>query len=227
MKALKPVTALPPVKAAGRGPGGHRVGLPAEAGPSTAHLGRGAAKAPHEVRLIGGQWKRSKLPVIDKPGLRPTPDRVRETLFNWLGNDLTGWRCLDAFAGSGALGFEAASRGAAEVLLLERDADLVRSLRASQQRLKAHTLQVEQADALAWMARCAAQRFDLVLLDPPFGAGLQPAALAAAAPLVGPGGSLYLESPAVLMAAEVPAGFALWRAARAGLVHYHLLRRNN
>ena len=227
MKALKPVTAVPPVKAAGRAPGGHRVGLPAETGPSAAHLGRGAAKAPHEVRLIGGQWKRSKLPVIDKPGLRPTPDRVRETLFNWLGNDLTGWRCLDAFAGSGALGFEAASRGAAEVLLLERDADLVRSLRASQQRLKAHTLQVEQADALAWMARCAAQRFDLVLIDPPFGAGLQPAALAAAAPLVGPGGSLYLESPAVLMAAEVPAGFALWRAARAGLVHYHLLRRNN
>ena len=227
MKALKPVTAVPPVKAAGRAPGGHRVGLPAEAGPSAAHLGRGAAKAPHEVRLIGGQWKRSKLPVIDKPGLRPTPDRVRETLFNWLGNDLTGWRCLDAFAGSGALGFEAASRGAAEVLLLERDADLVHSLRASQQRLKAHTLQVEQADALAWMARCAAQRFDLVLLDPPFGAGLQSVALAAAAPLVGPGGSLYLESPAVLMAAEVPAGFALWRAARAGLVHYHLLRRNN
>ena len=227
MKALKPVTAVPPVKAAGRAPGGHRVGLPAEAGPSAAHLGRGAAKAPHEVRLIGGQWKRSKLPVIDKPGLRPTPDRVRETLFNWLGNDLTGWRCLDAFAGSGALGFEAASRGAAEVLLLERDADLVRSLRASQHRLKAHTLQVEQADALAWMARCAPQRFDLVLLDPPFGAGLQPAALAVAAPLVGPGGSLYIESPAVLMAAEVPAGFALWRAARAGLVHYHLLRRNN
>ena len=72
----------------------------------------------HEVRLIGGQWKRSKLPVLDKPGLRPTPDRVRETLFNWLGQDLSGWRVLDAFAGSGALGFEAASRGAAEVLLL-------------------------------------------------------------------------------------------------------------
>lgn len=180
-----------------------------------------------EVRLIGGQWKRSKLPVIDKPGLRPTPDRVRETLFNWLGHDLTGWRCLDAFAGSGALGFEAASRGAAEVLLLERDADLVRSLRASQQRLKADTLQVEQADALAWMARCAPQRFDLVLLDPPFGAGLQPAALAAAAPLLGPGGSLYLEAPSLLTFAELPAELALWRNARAGLVHYHLLRRSS
>ena len=180
-----------------------------------------------EVRLIGGQWKRSKLPVIDKPGLRPTPDRVRETLFNWLGHDLTGWRCLDAFAGSGALGFEAASRGAAEVLLLERDADLVLSLRASQQRLKADALQIEQADALAWMARCAPQRFDLVLLDPPFAGGLQPAALAAAAPLVGPGGSVYLEAPAPLIGAEWPAGFALWRSARAGLVHYHLLRRSS
>ena len=84
------------------------------------------------VRIIGGQWKRSKLPVADHPGLRPTPDRVRETLFNWLGQDLTGWRVLDAFAGSGALGFEAASRGAAEVLLLERDAALVRSLAPGQ-----------------------------------------------------------------------------------------------
>ncbi|HEY9240020.1 MAG TPA: RsmD family RNA methyltransferase, partial [Burkholderiaceae bacterium] len=74
-----------------------------------------AAPRRHEVRLIGGQWKRSKLPVADSPGLRPTPDRVRETLFNWLGADLSGWRCLDAFAGSGALGFEAASRGAAQV----------------------------------------------------------------------------------------------------------------
>ena len=74
----------------------------------------------HEVRIIGGWWKRSKLPVADRPGLRPTPDRVRETLFNWLGQDLTGWRCLDAFAGSGALGFEAASRGAAEVVQIGR-----------------------------------------------------------------------------------------------------------
>ena len=215
-----------PVNAASRAAGRRRSDLAADAGPTAYQLRRGAAKAPHELRLIGGQWKRSKLPVLDKPGLRPTPDRVRETLFNWLGHDLSGWRCLDAFAGSGALGFEAASRGAAEVLLLERDADLVNSLRASQQRLQASLLQVEQADALAWMARCAPQRFDLVLLDPPFGAGLQPTALAVAAPLVAPGGSLYLESPANLTAAELPADFAIWRAARAGLVHYHLLRRN-
>ena len=183
-------------------------------------------KPPQEVRLIGGLLRRSKLPVADKPGLRPTPDRVRETLFNWLGTDLSGWRVLDAFAGSGALGFEAASRGAAEVLLLERDADLVHSLRASQQRLKAEALRVEPANALQWMARCAPQRFELVLLDPPFDAGLLPTALAAAAPLVAGGGCLYVEAPAAMADADLPAGFALVRQARAGQVHYHLLRRN-
>ena len=181
---------------------------------------------PREVRLIGGAWKRSKLPVASRPGLRPTPDRVRETLFNWLGQDLSGWRCLDAFAGSGALGFEAASRGAAEVLLLERDATLVRSLCASQVRLKASTLRVEATDALAWMARCAPQRFELVLLDPPFDAGLLPRALAVAAPLVCAGGGLYVESPSALGTADLPPGFADHKNGRAGLVHYHLLRRS-
>ena len=182
---------------------------------------------PAEVRLIGGRWKRSKLPVLNKPGLRPTPDRVRETLFNWLGQDLRGWRCLDAFAGSGALGFEAASRGAAEVLLLERDGQLVTSLRASQARLQADKLQVHAADALAWMAACTAQRFELVLLDPPFEAGLQAPALAAAVPLLVPGGWLYLESPAALAANELPPGAEFHRHGQAGLVHYHLLRRTN
>ena len=181
---------------------------------------------PREVRLIGGQWKRSKLPVADRPGLRPTPDRVRETLFNWLGQDLSGWRCLDAFAGSGALGFEAASRGAAEVVLIERDPVLARGLVASQQRLKAETLRVETGDALAWMRRCAPQSFELVLLDPPFDAGLLPAALLTAAALVTDGGLLYAECAQALAVADLPAGFAVWRQARAGLVHYHLLRRS-
>jgi len=185
-----------------------------------------AGGPPREVRLIGGLFKRSKLPVADRPGLRPTPDRVRETLFNWLGHDLAGWRVLDAFAGSGALGFEAASRGATEVLLLERDPLLARSLQASQARLQVTALRVECADAVAWMARCAPARFDLVLLDPPFGAGLQAPALAAAAPLLGPGGLLYLESPEALAPTEVPFEFALSRQGRAGAVHYHLLRRN-
>ena len=181
---------------------------------------------PREVRLIGGQWKRSKLPVADRPGLRPTPDRVRETLFNWLGQDLSGWRCLDAFAGSGALGFEAASRGAAEVVLIERDPVLARNLAASQQRLKAGALRVEAADALAWMRRCTPQRFELILLDPPFDAGLLRDALLAAAPLVSDNGLLYAECAQALAEADLPAGFAVWRQARAGLVHYHLLRRS-
>ena len=182
---------------------------------------------PREVRLIGGSLRRSKLPVADRPGLRPTPDRVRETLFNWLGTDLSGWRCLDAFAGSGALGFEAASRGAAEVLLLERDPQLVRSLQASQQRLKATAVQVQGTDAISWMSRCAPGRFELVLLDPPFDADLLAPALVAAAPLVADGGWLYAEGPAALAADQLPPGLAPWRQARAGLVHYHLLRRNS
>ena len=178
---------------------------------------------PGEVRLIGGLWKRSKLPVADRPGLRPTPDRVRETLFNWLGRDLTGWRVLDAFAGSGALGFEAASRGAAEVVLLESDRVLLASLAAVKARLGATAVQVIAADALAWLARCTPARFELVLLDPPFEADLFDAALAAAAPAVVAGGFVYLEAPHQLV--ELPAGLDLHRHLRAGTVHAHLLRR--
>jgi 16S rRNA (guanine(966)-N(2))-methyltransferase RsmD len=180
------------------------------------------AARPREVRLIGGSLRRSKLPVTDRPGLRPTPDRVRETLFNWLGQDLGGWRVLDAFAGSGALGFEAASRGAAEVLLLERDPALVASLKASQQRLKAVALRVEGADAMAWMARCAPGRFELVLLDPPFDAGLSAAAVALARPLLVAGGWLYLEAAAPLE--DLPPGLREHRRLRAGAVSAQLLQ---
>jgi len=174
------------------------------------------------VRVIGGSMRGRKLPVPDRPGLRPTPDRVRETLFNWLGQDLTGWRVLDAFAGSGALGFEAASRGAAEVLLLEQDPALVAALQASRQRLGAAALRVERADALAWMARGAPRRFELVLLDPPFDAGLAAPAVAAAQPLIVPGGWLYLEAPAPL--APLPPGLHEHRRLRAGAVSAQLLR---
>jgi 16S rRNA (guanine(966)-N(2))-methyltransferase RsmD len=177
-----------------------------------------------EVRIIGGQWKRSKLPVPDAPGLRPTSDRIRETLFNWLGQTLSGWRVLDAFAGSGALGFEAASRDAAQVVLVERDAKLAAGLRASAQRLKASTIVVHAADALAWMRAQPAASFDLILLDPPFAADLFDAALAAAQPLLAEGGLLYVESPREIAA---PAGFTPWRQGRAGAVHYQLLRRED
>jgi 16S rRNA (guanine(966)-N(2))-methyltransferase RsmD len=176
----------------------------------------------HEVRLIGGRWKRSRLPVAGRPGLRPTPDRVRETLFNWLGQDLTGWRVLDAFAGSGALGFEAASRGAAQVLLLERDAALVASLQATRARLCADAVRVERADALAWMVGAAPARWDLVLLDPPFDAGLADTAAMAAARLLAPGGYLYVESGQPM--AEPVSGMSAYRSLRAGAVHAQLWR---
>ena len=177
-----------------------------------------------EVRIIGGQWKRSKLPVPDAPGLRPTSDRIRETLFNWLGQTLTGWRVLDAFAGSGALGFEAASRGADEVVLVERDAQLVAGLRASVRRLQATTMTVHAADALLWMRAAPRGAFDLVLLDPPFATNLFDTAIAAAMPLVDEGGLIYVEAPREIPA---PAGFFILRQGRAGAVHYHLLRRED
>jgi 16S rRNA (guanine966-N2)-methyltransferase len=176
----------------------------------------------NEVRIIGGQWRRSVLPVADKPGLRPTPDRVRETLFNWLGQDLSGWRVLDAFAGSGALGFEAASRGAAEVLLVEQESDLVRLLNASRERLKATNLRVLRGDGMGQL-RHAVARYELVLLDPPFGAGLSGTALAAAARAVVPGGWVYLEAGEA-PPTDLPAGLQLYRSGRAGAVHYALFQ---
>ena len=180
----------------------------------------------HEVRVIGGIWKRSKLPVADRPGLRPTPDRVRVTLFNWLGQDLSGWRCVDAFAGSGALGFEAASRGAAEVVLLERDPVVLASLTETRQRLGAEVVRVERSDALQWLARAPAGAYDVVFLDPPFDSPLLAAALAPAARAVVVGGFVYAEGPAGVDAAAIEAaGLEPWRAGRAGAVHFQLLRK--
>ncbi|RZL11439.1 MAG: 16S rRNA (guanine(966)-N(2))-methyltransferase RsmD [Rubrivivax sp.] len=191
-----------------------------------------ASSAPHEVRLIGGRLKRTPLPVLAWPGLRPTSGRVRETLFNWLGQDLSGWRVLDAFAGSGALGLEAASRGATDVVLLEREPRLARHLQAQVTRLKLDGVGVTAADALAWMARCALQhpagRFDLVFVDPPFDADLFDAALQAAASCVPPEGWIYLEAPHPLghgAAKPLPAGLRLHRHGQAGAVHYHLIQR--
>jgi len=180
----------------------------------------------NEVRIIGGTWKRSKLPVGEGEGLRPTPDRVRETLFNWLGQDLSGWRCLDAFAGSGALGFEAASRGADAVVLVERDRHLVRALGEVKARLSADQVRIENADAIAWMARCPIDSFELVFLDPPFGTPLAEPALDAAARLVVTDGYVYLEAPQPLAAEAAEArGLTVHRQSRAGAVHFHLLRR--
>jgi 16S rRNA (guanine966-N2)-methyltransferase len=192
-----------------------------------------AKSAAQEVRIIGGQWKRTPLPVPVSAGLRPTPSRVRETLFNWLGQDLSGWRVLDAFAGSGALGFEAASRGADEVWLLEREPALVRHLQATQTRLKATQVRVAQADAVAWMRQPArAGQFDLAFLDPPFDENLFWSALDAAVNCVPDGGWIYLESPADWAAlpgadqhAPLRARLQAHRQGQAGSVHFHLFRR--
>ncbi len=181
---------------------------------------------PGAVRIIGGAWKRSKLPVADAAGLRPTPDRVRETLFNWLGQTLAGWRCLDAFAGSGALGFEAASRGAAEVVLVERDPALLANLAAARDRLGATALRIERADALQWMARAPDGAFDLVLLDPPFDSALLAPALAQAARIAAPGGFVYAEAARPVGAeATEPLGLDVYRDGRAGAVSFQLLRK--
>lgn len=181
-----------------------------------------------EVRIIGGQWKRSKLPVADKPGLRPTPDRVRETLFNWLGQDLTGWRCADVFAGTGALGFEAASRGATEVRLVEHDGALVEQLKKLQEQLKAHMVQVARGDGIAALKQLPPASMNLIFIDPPFDAGLFDAAVQAAARALAPDGFIYLEAPSAwtddLLA---PLGLTVYRHLKAGAVHAHLLKLVN
>lgn len=175
---------------------------------------------------MGGDWKRTPIAVLDRPGLRPTPDRVRETVFNWLGQRLDGWRCLDLFAGTGALGFEAASRGAARVVLIERDARAAAALRTVGERLKAEQVEIVQADALAWLAS-ARDRFDLVFLDPPFDSGLLARALPLAAERVEAGGAIYVEADRPLQADAAPLsalpGWHVHRADKAGQVHYHLL----
>jgi 16S rRNA (guanine(966)-N(2))-methyltransferase RsmD len=194
--------------------------------PPAAPSGRNpTARAPHEVRIIGGQWKRTRLPVPDLPGLRPTPDRVRETLFNWLGQDLTGWIVVDAFAGTGALGLEAASRGAASVLLVEADGGQADALRALARKLQAQAVKVERGNAISVLQRLAPASCDLVLLDPPFDAQLHGKALAAALPALRPDGWIYLEAPAAWDdAALASQGLACERHLKAGAVHAHLLR---
>ena len=185
-----------------------------------------ARRLPNQVRIIGGQWKRTLLPVADKPGLRPTPDRVRETLFNWLGQDLDGWRCVDAFAGTGALGLEAASRGAAQVLLVEQDPELVATLRALKSRLAAEAVEVRRANGLTVLKDLAGSNQDLILVDPPFDAGIFDKAVAAAVPALRDDGFLYLEAPHRWTDAALEGqGLRLERHLRAGAVHAHLLRR--
>ena len=182
-------------------------------------------RANHEIRIIGGAWRRTRIAVRDLPGLRPTPDRVRETLFNWLGQDLNGWRCLDVFAGTGVLGLEAASRGAADVLLVEQDRTLVEAIAATLLRLKAQGVRVVRADGVATLRQSAPSSLDLVFVDPPFDAMLFEPALRAAAAAVAPSGWVYLEAPLAWTDASLaPFGLCVHRHLKAGAVHAHLLR---
>ena len=195
---------------------------PAAPSPRARHGGAGS------VRIIGGRFRGSKLRVPEVSGLRPTPDRVRETLFNWLGQDLHGLRCLDLYAGSGALGLEAASRGAARVDMVERNPLLARALLEAGRRLQADAVQVHEADALQFAAARAPGRYDVVFVDPPFAqAGAHEQALAQAARVLAPHGRVYLEAPdPASLQRWVEPGWEVLRSARAGQVHYALLRRD-
>ncbi|HKW38765.1 MAG TPA: 16S rRNA (guanine(966)-N(2))-methyltransferase RsmD [Burkholderiales bacterium] len=171
------------------------------------------------VRIIGGRWRSRILQFPEATDLRPTPDRVRETLFNWLGQDLSGMACLDLFAGSGALGFEALSRGAAAAVMVEKDAAALRALRENAQKLGAANLTVVRGDALEF-ARETRSRFDVVFVDPPYRLAIQAAALALVRGLLAPHGRVYVESAS----AHAPEpGWTVLKSSRAGNVHFRLL----
>ena len=177
---------------------------------------------PSYIRIIGGQWKRQRLPVIDAPGLRPTADRVRETLFNWLGQELHGLRCLDMFAGAGALGFEAASRGAAYVLALEQSPKIAQQLRHNRERLTATQIEIIVTDAIKYVDRLPDQSFDVIFLDPPFADNLLLPALQAASRLLSANGFIYVESATLFTSYP---DLVVVRQDRAGKAYYCLLRK--
>ena len=180
-----------------------------------------------EVRIIGGAWRGRRVRFL-AAGVRPTPDRVRETLFNWLAGTLAGARVVDLFAGSGVLAFEALSRGAASAVLVERDPAQAAQLAAEAARLGARAAQVRRADAFGVLAgwRGAAACVDLLFVDPPYAAALTGRVLAecADATWLAPGARAYVETPA-RETPPVPPGWMLWRSGRAGEVGYHLLMR--
>ena len=173
------------------------------------------------VRIIGGEYRGRRIVVPDRPGLRPTPDRVRETLFNWLGQSLDGLACLDLFAGSGALGFEAASRGASRVVMVENDRVAISALQASLKTLDATSVELVRADAFEYL-RASGERFDVVFLDPPFRQNALPGLLDALPARLASGARVYVEAPAPCVPDDS------WRElkrSRAGQVSYQLLER--
>jgi 16S rRNA (guanine966-N2)-methyltransferase len=194
-------------------------------GPATIPMPANPPKSRNRLRIIGGTWRSRVLPFGDAPGLRPTPDRIRETLFNWLQMKITGARCLDLFAGSGALGFEALSRGASHVTALELHAGAAKTIAGNAQLLQTEGMQVLQQDALPWLANGPpAQPFDVVFVDPPFASRLQPEIchLLQAHGWLKPCALVYLEAAEALESMTLPAGWVLLKSKRAGEVHYGL-----
>ena len=185
--------------------------------------GRGGNEG--QVRIIGGQWRNTRLPVPILPGLRPSSDRVRETLFNWLMPRLGGARVLDVFAGSGALGLEAVSRGAAHATLIERDPQLAANLTAVVAKLKAESrVQVVQSDALRWLQSAPPAQADIAFVDPPFAAGLWESTLAQLPRHLAADAWLYVESPEG-QAPRLPAEWLLHREGGTREVRFALYRR--
>jgi 16S rRNA (guanine(966)-N(2))-methyltransferase RsmD len=172
------------------------------------------------VRIVGGTWRSRLISFPPARDLRPTPDRVRETLFNWLGQDLGGKTCLDLFAGSGALGFEAASRGARRVVMVERDPAIFRALTASRAALDASAVDLRRADALRCLA-ADTDTYDVVFLDPPFKAGHWPRLAQLLPPRLAPGALVYYENA---LTPDLPPGWETVRQGQAGLVKYQLLK---
>ena len=182
--------------------------------------GRARAMPAGRVRIIAGQWRSRVIEVPVRPGLRPTPDRVRETLFNWLGQRLDGCACLDLYAGSGALGFEAASRGAARVVLVEKDRAALAELERSRAALAAAVVEIVRGDASAYLARDG-ERFDVVFVDPPFRQNAVPETLGNLALRLEPGARVYVECEAPI---EATAPWTELKRARAGQVSFQLLQ---
>lgn len=191
-------------------------------------LGKVRTSKPREgrLRIIGGTWRSRRLPVPAVPGLRPTPDRVRETVFNWLAPVIEGARCLDLYAGTGALGLEALSRGAAGVVFVDRNPVVLRSLKASLETLGCDRGELHCLDAMSYLSG-AVTPFDIVFLDPPYRLGMLEPAVTRVVGNGWParGASLYLEHEAGGPAPPLPAGWQLFRSAAAGQVRYHLARQ--
>lgn len=183
------------------------------------------ARYHNQVRIIGGLYKRRVLPFPSVEGLRPTPDRVRETVFNWLGQTLTGQRCLDLFAGTGAFGFEAISRGAQHVLLVEKNAAAFQMLKQNTQLLQcpSERFTLLQTDSYRFVNHPVQAKFDVIFVDPPYAdVARLPALLSHLQPLLQPEGKIYLESPQPLDLSHDSA-WDLYRQDKAGMVHYALL----